>query len=484
MEEKNMEGKIASGLFWKILENGGIQGVQLIVSLVLTRILLPEDYDLIALVTIFITICNVVIQYGFNTSLVQKKNADDLDFSTVIILVLVMAAVLYSILFIAAPFISDFYDEPRLTLILRVLSINILFCGLNSILYAKVAREMRFRRMCLSCMVSVVLSGTLGIILVLSGVGVWAIVGQQISYQVLVFIILGLGLRWFPGFKFSVERARSLFSFGWKILLSSLIDTVYNNSYGMIIGKRFPGGQLAFYNKGDQFPQFIVSNLNASIQAVILPVMSSKQDKPAEAKALLRESIKMGAYVVFPMMTGLALVARPLIILVLTENWVGCVPFLQILCFSYILWPVHTANLQAVNGMGRSDMYLKLEIIKKIIGVLSICISIKFGIMVMVALQTVNSFIGMFLNMHANGKILNYGIRQQVKDILPVAFLTAAMGAAVYCVGLLPLGNAALLTVQMLTGISVYLLLSRIFKISTLDRMIKLLKNMIKRQNG
>ena len=459
MTEDNLKSKVLSGLFWKIMENGGVQGVQFIVSIVLARLLSPDEYGIISLLTIFITIANVFIQSGFNTALIQKKDADELDFCSVFYLSLGVAAILYAILFVGAPAIGAFYEKPELSPVLRVLALILFFGAFTSVQTALVSRQMQFRKLFFSSLGAVVVSGVLGIAAAGLGAGVWALVLQQLSYQLMCGVILWFTVKWRPQLKFSFERVKTLFSFGWKLLCSSLIDTVYNNIYGLIIGKVYNSEMLAHYDKGNQFPMLLVNNINGAIQSVMLPALSSSQDEKERMKALMRRSIATSSFLVVPMMAGLMAVAEPMISLLLTDKWLPCVPFLRLMCISYAFWPIHTANLQAINAMGRSDVFLKLEIIKKIIGVTALMISLPFGVFVMVALKPVVSLIATFVNAWPNKKLLGYSVKEQWIDILPSFVLSAVMGFAVYGLQFLGMGTFVTLCVQILVGVALYVLL-------------------------
>lgn len=467
MTEENMKSKVLSGLFWKVMENGGVQGVQFVVSIVLARLLSPDEYGIISLITIFITIANVFVQSGFNTALIQKKEADELDFCSVFYLSLGVAAILYAILFVGAPAIGAFYEKPELSPVLRVLALILFFGAFTSVQTALVSRQMQFRKLFFSSLGAVVVSGVLGIAAAGLGAGVWALVLQQLSYQLMCGVILWFTVRWRPHLKFSLERVKTLFSFGWKLLCSSLIDTVYNNIYGLIIGKVYNSEMLAHYDKGNQFPMLLVNNLNGAIQSVMLPALSSSQDEKERMKALVRRSIATSSFLVVPMMAGLMAVAEPMISLLLTDKWLPCVPFLRLMCISYAFWPIHTANLQAINAMGRSDVFLKLEVIKKVIGVAALAISVPFGVFVMVALKPVVSLISTFVNAWPNQMLLGYHLKEQWADLLPSFALSAVMGIVVYGIQFFGMSPLLTLCIQVFAGIAIYAILAWVFKVET-----------------
>jgi len=460
-ETKN---KVLNGLFWKVMENGGAQGVQFLVSLFLARLLSPAEYGVVAIITIFITIANVIVQNGFGTALIQKHQADEVDFSSVFYLNLLVAAGIYVMLFFAAPYIAEFYQNPEMTALIRVLAI-ILFPGaVTSVQSAFVSRKMEFKGLFLATLGASVLSGIVSVGMAYSGFGVWALAGQQISYYFGLMMILFITISWKPQFLFSIERLKSMFSFGWKLLCASLLDTVFNNIQGLVMGKIYNEEVLGFYNRGEQFPKLIVNNLGAAIQSVMLPALSVNQNDLDRVKSMLRRSIMTSSYLVLPMMAGMIAVADNLILALLGPKWSGSVIFLQIMCIAYSFWPIHIVNLQALNALGRSDIFLKLEIIKKTIGVIVLLIGIRYNAVVMVALKAAADFLCTFINAWPNKRLLNYSIFEQWKDILPSVFLAAVMGAAVYGIGLFVPGVWLCLLVQILSGIIVYAALSWIIK--------------------
>lgn len=473
---ENLRGKVLSGLFWKALENGGVQLVQLVISLILARLLGPERYGTISLLLVFIAIANVFIQTGFQTSLIQKRQVDDLDYSSVFYLSLGVAAILYGLIFAGAPAVAAFYQDPELKPMLRVLALMIFFGAVVSVQIAIVSRKMEFRKMCIASLLATCLSGIAGVIGAYNGFGTWSLVIQQLGNQFLLMIFLWGLVGWKPEKRFSMERVKVLFSYGWKLMCSSLIDTVYNNLYTMVIGKIYQKDVVGYYNRGNQFPQLIVNNLAASIQAVMLPAFSASQEDRDRMKAMVRRSIVTSAFVVFPMMAGLIAVAKPLISIILTEEWLPCVPFLQIMCVAYAMWPIHIANLQAINALGRSDIFLKLEIVKKVLGLLVLAVSIPFGIYAMVWLKAATDFAGTIINSYPNKKLLDYSFTEQWRDVFPALLLSVIMGGAVYSIQFLIHNNWLLLITQILTGIVVYAGLSWLFKVESFKYLVGMVK--------
>lgn len=473
----DLNSKTISSLIWKLLERGGTQGIQFIIQIFLARLLSPNDYGTIALITVFIALANVFVQSGFNTSLIQKQNVDEKDFSSVFYISLLIAGILYIILFFIAPMIADFYSIQELTNIIRVLSITLFFGALNSIQNAIISRKMAFKNLFYSSLGAIIVSGIIGIILAYKGFGVWTLVYQQLVNQFLICLILWFTVKWRPQLLFSFQRVKDLFSFGGKLLLSALIDTGYREMTNLIVGKIYIPAMLGYYNRGNQFPNLIVSNLNSSIQSVIFPVLVSVQDDKRRIKEIMRRAIVTSSYMVFPAMMGLIVIAEPMIRLILTEKWLPCVPYLRLFCLSYALWPIHTANLQAINAIGRSDIFLKLEIIKKIVGVSIIIITSRYSPLMMALGTVFGGIIGSFINSYPNKKLLNYSYFEQIKDILPSVVLSVIMGIIAYSVIFLDLSDSVTIILQIIVGGITYVLLSYIVKLECFMYLLKIIKN-------
>lgn len=473
------KNKIISSLIWKFLERSGTQVVQFIIQLILARLLIPEDYGVIAIVTIFITIANVFVQTGFNTALIQKEEVDDIDYSSVFYLSLFVALIIYVIIFFVSPYIANFYNQPVLIPVFRILSITLFFGAVNSIQHAVVARNMQFKKYFFSSLGGIILSAIVGIILAYKNFGVWALVAQQLVNIISIMTILWFTVKWRPKLLFSFNRLKVLFSFGWKLLCSALIDTIYNNIYDLVIGKKYNSQSLAFYNRGKQFPGVIVQNLDGAISSVMLPALSKEQKNKEKVKRMVRRAIVTSSYFIFPITIGLAVVAEPLIRVVLTDKWIECVPFLQLLSLSYAFWPIHTSNLQAINALGRSDIYLKMEIIKKILGISIMLLTIPMGLIPMAIGVVITSIISMYINCFPNKKLLNYSFSEQIKDILPSLLISLVMGILVYFAQYLKLSNILTLCIQVIFGIIIYVLLSIIFKLECFDYLFNTIKSFL-----
>ena len=478
---KISKNTVISSLIWKFLERGGVQGVQFVLSIVLARLVSPDDYGVIALILVFIQIATVFIQSGFNTALIQKKDSDDTDFSSIFYLSLFVALLCYVVLFFAAPFIANFYKQEILTPVIRVISFTLFFGAVNSVQNAYVSKTMQFKRFFYSSMGAVLGSGIVGVILAYKGFGVWALVAQQLVRDILTCLILWFTVKWRPKFLFSFERVKILFSFGWKLLCSGLLDSIFRNAYSLIVGKVYDSQTLGYFNRGHQFPQVIATNLDGSIQSVMLPTLSANNDNVQEVKRITRRSISTSAFVLMPCMFGLAAVAEPLVKVLLTDKWLDCVPFLQLACISYALYPIHTANLTGINALGRSDIFLKLEIIKKCVTVLNIVITLPLGIYAMAIGQVISGFISTFINAFPNKKLMNYSYFEQWKDLIPSFLLSLIMAGIVWSMNFLQIEPLILLILQIIVGIMIYILLSKLFKVEVYAYFINTIKGFVKK---
>lgn len=482
MSEDSSNNKIIlSNFIWRFAERCGAQAVNFIVSIILARLLLPSDYGAIALLSVFITILNVFVDSGFGNALIQKKDADDLDFSSVFYFNMIICFMLYGIVFLCSPLIAKFYRMPELTAVMRVLSLTIVISGIKNVQQAYVSRTMQFKRFFFSTLAGTIGAAILGITMAYCGLGIWALVGQQVFNVFVDTCVLWFTVKWRPKARFSIERLKVLFSFGWKLLVSALLDTVYNNLRHLIIGKKYSADDLAYFNQGDKFPKLFVSNINASIDSVLFPSMSAVQEDRGHVKSMTRKAIIVSSYIMWPLMIGLAVVAKPLIEWILTEKWLPCVPFLQIFCITYAFWPIHTANLNAINAMGRSDLFLKLEIIKKIIGTIVLLVTMWFGPLAMAYSMIFTNLVGQIINSWPNKRLLGYRYTEQLKDILPSVILSVIMGGVVYSIQFAGLGLVFTLFLQVIIGILIYIGLSRIFKLESFLYMLNLVKALCKK---
>ncbi len=465
MEIKINRRSVLTSMIWKFLEYGGTQGTQFIIQIVLARLLLPEHYGLIALVMVFITLGNVFIQSGFNNALVQKKVIDDADYSSVFYLSLIVSTICYLVLFFVAPFVADFYHESEMTQVIRILSVTLIIGSITLVQNAYIARNMEFKKLFFSSFGAVIISGVCGITAAYLGLGVWAIVIQQIVNRTLVTLMLWFAIDWRPKLIFSISRVKELFDYGWKLLASSMLNSLFLEIRTLIIGRLYSSAMLGYYNRGNQFPKLIVFNIDGALQSVLLPTLSAYQDDMERVKQMVKRTISISAYCVLPLMMGLAVTAEPMVKVLLTDKWLPAVPFLQILVVYYAFIPIHNTNLQAIKALGRSDIFLKLEIIKKLLEVVILAITIPFGIYVLAIGGVFAGIITSYMNAYPNKKLLNYHYLEQIRDILPSIVLSLAMGLLVYPIIYLDWKPLYILLTQVLVGGSTYLGLSIVFKV-------------------
>lgn len=463
--ETEMKQKVAKGLFWKLLENGGAQGIQFVIAIILARLLTPAEYGLVGIIMIFITIANVFVQSGFSTALVQKKEADAADFCSVCYFEMAVAVILYGGLYLAAPAIAAFYSIPGLEGIVRVLAVVLFPGAVISVQTAFVSRTMAFRGLFFSTLIASVVSGAVSIAMAYAGAGVWAMVAQQVSYSFCLMLVLFVTVSWKPRLMFAISRVNGMFAFGWKLLCASLLDTVFNNLYGLLIGKIYNEELLGSYNRGEQFPKLIATNLGAAIQAVLLPAFAEKQDDKAAVREMVRRAIRLSSFVTLPMLMGLFAVADTLVLALLGEKWLVCVPFLRIMCVSYCFWPIHITNLQAINAVGRSDIFLKLELVKKALSVAALVIGMQFNVLLMVCIKAFQDFLCTFINGYPNKKLLGYSVFHQWMDVMPSMALSVLMCTAVMIFGTWLPGLPVLLklTLQIGWGAALYIGLAAVF---------------------
>ena len=476
----NISSKVLTNFIWRFFERCGAQGVTFIVSIVLARLLAPEVYGIVALVTVFTSILAVFTDSGLANALIQKKDADDVDFSSVFYFNVAMCLFLYFCLFLAAPLIAKYYEIPELTALVRVSGLSLIISGVKNVQQAFVAKNMIFKKFFFATLGGTIGAAVIGIWMAYNGYGVWALITQELFNMTVDTIILWITVKWRPIWAFSFERLKGLLSFGWKLLASTLLDKIYTSLTSLIIGKRYTTEDLAFYNKGERFPSLLNENINISITNVLLPAMSSEQDDREKIRSMTSRAIRTCTYFMMPMMMGLAVCAEPLVRVLLTEKWLPCVPFLRIFCFTYAFFPVNTANLNAIQAMGRSDIFLKLEIQKKIVGFTAIIATMFISVEAMAYSLPVVSVICQIINSIPNKKMINYSYLDQLKDMTPQLLLSFVMGTIVYCLTLLNLGDLPTIALQVFLGVVVYTIGSLIFKLEVFSYSLNMFKVVFK----
>lgn len=475
---------VITNFIWRFMERAGAQLVQFIVSIFLARILSPDDYGTVALIVVISNIFQVFVDSGLGNALIQKLDADDIDFSSVFYVNIIFCLILYAILFFSAPLVSMFYNKPELTALTRVLCLTIIIAGVRNIQQAYISRTLQFKKFFWATIIGTIISAVVGIFMAYSGFGAWALVAQRLSNLGISTAMLWIIVRWRPKFCFSFSRVKVLCQFGWKLMISSLINTIYSNLRQIIIGKFYSEKDLAYYNQGNQYPNVLAVTINVSIDGVIFPVMSRQQEDKERLRGMVRRSIKTATFILAPIMIGIAAAGSNIIHICLTDKWMPCLPYLRIFCISYIFYPIHTANLSAINAQGRSDIFLKLEIVKKVLGIMVIFISLHYGVLAIALGELAVSFLGQVINAWPNRKLLEYSYFDQILDILPNIILSLLMGSIVYFISditTLPLLN---LFIQIIVGILVYIILSFITRNETFIYFITYLQKTIKRENA
>lgn len=482
-EKKTKEStkeKVLSGLVWTFGERILAQGVSFILSIILARMLLPSEYGIIAMIMVFINIANVFTSTGFGESLVQKKNADELDFSSVFFCTFSLSIIIYGILFVCAPYIEVFYRVEGITLVLRVLSLKIVLSSIATVQHAYVQKYMLFRKFFFSTLGGTLVSGIVGIVLAYIGLGVWALVVQYLTNTIIDILVLLFTVSWKPRLLFSFERAKSLMSFGWKLVLANLINAVYNELRSLVIGRSYSSADLAYYNKGNQIPSLAITNIDTAIGNVVFPAMAAA-DSIEHLKSIGRRAMKTTSYVIFPIMVGLIVVSKPLIILLLTDKWKNSIIYMQILCLYWMTQPIQTTNWQIIKAMGRSDLCLKLEIIKKTIGVVLVIVAMKYGVLAIALSAALFGIVSMVINILPNKKLINYSILEQMIDIMPALLTSSGMGLVVYSISFFNFPILIQIIVQIVTGCLCYVGLSYIFKIEAFSYIISIVYTKIKK---
>ncbi len=479
--EENNGKLVASNLLWRFAERIMAQLIALTISIILARLLDPSVYGTIALVTVITTILQIFVDSGLGNALIQKKDADDVDFSTVFYTNIVFCIVLYVIVFFGAPLIASFYNDQMLTSYIRVLGVILIISGVKNVQQAYVSRHMMFRKFFFSTLGGTITAGIIGVIMAYMGLGAWALVAQYLINLLIDTIILWFTVKWRPIWAFSFNRLRELFSYGWKLLVSALLDTVYRDIRQLIIGKIYSLSELAYYNQGEKFPNIIITNINSSIDSVLLPTMSRAQDDRERVKAMTRRAIKTSTYVMAPLMMGLVFIGDPLVRLLLTEKWLPAVPYLRIFCISYLFYPIHTANLNAIKALGRSDLFLKLEIIKKCIGFAALLLTMKISVLAMAYSLLFTNVVCQLINSWPNKKLLDYGYFEQLRDIIPYLFMAIFMGICVYFISYIDISYILILISQVLAGALIYLFLSVIFKVDSYLYILNIAKSYLKK---
>jgi len=461
-----LKQKTINGLFWSFIDNISSHGITFIIGLILARLLEPSEFGLIGLITVFIAISSTFINSGFSAALIRKTDCTDKDYSTVFYFNLATGIFFYFLLLLSSNAISRFFKEPELSPLIKVLGIVLIIDSLTIIQRTILTKRVNFKLQTKISVISAIFSGIVGILMAIKGLGVWSLVGKQICQQALNSFLLWFWNKWRPLLVFSMKSFKELFSFGYKLLLSGLIDTIYRNVYNLIIGKYFSTAELGFYTRSNSFVNLPSQNLEGIIGRVSYPVLAEIQDDPVKLKSGFKNILKNTMYLSFILMAGMAATAEPMIIALIGEKWRNSIIYLQLLCFVGAMYPLHSLNLNILNVKGRSDLFLRLEIIKKVLAIPAIIIGILWGIKIMILGMWFNTIVAYYINSYYSGRLINYSMRDQISDIVPYLILAIFMGGTVYIAGyLMPWGYLVKLILQILLGGFVIILISEFFKI-------------------
>lgn len=474
----NLKNKTVHALFWSFLERFGQQGIKFIISIILARLLLPQEFGLIAMLTIFMAIADSFINSGFGQALIQKQDATHIDECSIFYFNVLLGFLAAGLLCLAAPWIADFYNQPLLGPLTCAMSLNLIINALGLIQITLLTKQIDFKTQLKISVIATVISGTIGVAMALYGFGVWSLVVQSLSSNLLRTALLWFFNTWRPSLLFSFSSLHTMFSFGSRLLASGLLDTVFQNIYLVVIGKLFSPIALGFYSNAKKLQQLPVANISGIISRVTYPVFSSVQDDKPRLKRGVRKALTMLVMINFPIMIGMAIVAEPLVLVLLTEKWAPCIPYLRLLCVVGILYPLHVINLNVLTAQGRSDLFFRLEVVKKIIVVIAVAVTYRWGVVAMIYGQMLTSCIAYFLNAYYTGKLLSYPITEQIQDLMPSLGLACIMGFAVSSIQYLPITNQLiLLAMQIMTGIVLYGSLGFAFKIASFMEIIGMLKS-------
>ena len=452
---QSLKNKAVKGVGWSFADSLLGQGVSFLVSLVLARLLTPDDYGLLAYLTILIAVSGSFVDSGFSSALIRKQDARDEDYNTTFTINLCVSLSLVGLLFIYAPAIADFFERAELISLIRVMSWIVVINALSIIQLTRLRKNVDFKTQTKASFISSITSGVVGITMAFYGCGGWSLVGQQLSRQTLYTVLLWSYTKWYPKLQVSVQSFKELFDFGWKLLASGLIDTVWREIYQVVIGKCYSPATLGHYTRANQFGSIFSSNLNGVVQRVSYPVLSEMQGDKERLKLGYKRIIKVTMLVTFVLMLGLAAIAEPMVLTLIGEHWLPCVPMLQIICFNMMLYPLHSLNLNMLQVQGMSDIFLKLEIIKKIVAVGPLLLGIFVGIYWMLIGSVLTGFFAYYLNSYYSGLFLKYSIKEQVKDILPSFRVAIAMAVPVFAMSFIPISSFILLPLQILVGVTI-----------------------------
>lgn len=463
---KSLRSQLLSGLFWSAVERFGTQGIQFVITIIIARILTPADYGLIGMLAIFIAVAQSFVDSGFGSALIQKQNATQEDFSTVFYFNIIVSTFFFFLLFFAAPLIAKFYNQPLLTPITRVMALNIVINSFGLIQNTILTKNINFKALTKVSLISIIISGAIGILLAYKGFGVWALVFQTIGGSIIRVISLWFFNKWRPALVFSWNSFRTLFSYGSKLLASGLLNTIFENIYKLVIGKQYSAIDLGFYTQAKRIQELPVMSSLSILQRVTFPVYATIQDETDRLKQAYRKTIKGIIYFNFPLMIGLAVLSPLLVKILLTDKWLPAVPYLQLLCLVGLILPSSAVNLNVLMVKGRTDIFFYLEVAKKVVIAIAIIITLKMGVLNMVIGQVIANYVCFLLNIYYSGRVINYSVQEQILDILPYLCISICMGFVMLMgVNILNFNALLVLLIVVISGIMSYYLISRLLRL-------------------
>ena len=474
------DNRIMKGFFWKSLERFGVLGIQFVLRIILARLLDPKHYGILALMMVFITIANVFVQSGFNTALIQNKDVEEEDYSSVFWISLGIAAIIYGIIFFSAPLIAHIYKMDSIVIPLRVLALMLFPGAVNSVQFAKVSREMDFKKGFYSNLTGCLVSGFVGIIIAYKGGGLWALVIQSILNVCIICFVMKFTVNLKIHLKCNWDRIKVLFSYGWKLVVSTLLNSVVEDIRSLVIGIKYNSDTLGNYNQGMQFPQYAMNVIQSSVSSVMLPAMSEQQSEKEKAKQIMKNAISMGTYIIFPLMAGIAAVAHSFVDILLTSKWLGCVPYMRIYCLIFAFYPVYTCNLQAINAMGRSDIFLRLEVIKQCYNIIVITIAVFcFQTPMAIAISAVICIpIGLLVNAYPNKKLIDYSLIEQIQDFFLPGVISLVMFGICYSIERFMFSSIITICLQIIVGIVFYIAISAALRIPQVKKILNIIRRL------
>ena len=474
--------EVFGSFIFKFIERFAVKGIGLVIGVILARLISPNDFGQIAILSVFINLSQTIIQSGFSTALVQNKDVDDDDYSTVFYINVVASLVIILILFFIAPIISAYYATSALVVPLRVYSLSLVFGAINSVQNAKLQREMRFKEAMVCSLLATLGSGFLGVIMAYLGFGLWALIGYYFSNVVFSSIVMAFTTKWYPRLVFSTNRAKELYGYGWKLLVSGVLCSLHSDIQSLVIGKKFSTSTLGYYNRGQQIPQILAMTMDSSVQSVMLPVLSQVQDQKSRFRDLVKRSVSLDMLFIAPAMVGLALVAESIVIVLYTEAWLPSAIYVQLVCLAYLSAPFISSHLIAIKAIGRSDVYMKLEIVRRIMMLVVLAISILcFDSVLAIAIGfVVSSFLDVVIVSVPILKLIDYSLWEQIKDLWKILVAVMAMAIVVWTIDLFALHAVLKLLAQVFVGVVSYVGLCFALKVESfrycVDKLTKLTK--------